>query len=341
MKKAFTLVELIVVITILAILWTIAFMSFQGYSKDARDAKRIQDVRNLLNKLNLKNTTWISYTNMLDERINYDKKIAWIDKLVTGWIADFAVIQENNDNFLDPENWWNYDFATVQGRAEYNWKEQKYSFIQARYWSEKNNKQVIMGNYYKYEQWDAENLFYSDLTWDEKWNNYGLFVWGVTPASMHCVWVDIIIKFEDWTRLTVAWCNLADPSPSTHLSATWTNNSWIWNPEEHYYSWNLDNSSTVVDPCPTWRRLPSYEECWKILPFFEWRYTPNWVGSPFFMPLSGFSVNWNFWNIGVWAGYWSTEEIDSTYSWALWIGPLGGVTYDSTKAVWLSVRCVK
>ncbi|MGB2110634.1 MAG: type IV pilin protein [Patescibacteria group bacterium] len=37
MKKAFTLVELIVVITILAVLATIGFISMSGYTQSARN----------------------------------------------------------------------------------------------------------------------------------------------------------------------------------------------------------------------------------------------------------------------------------------------------------------
>nr|MDD3720348.1 prepilin-type N-terminal cleavage/methylation domain-containing protein [Candidatus Gracilibacteria bacterium] len=52
-KKAFTLVELIVVVTILAILGTIAFISFQSYTKNARDGKRISDLSNIKKNLEL------------------------------------------------------------------------------------------------------------------------------------------------------------------------------------------------------------------------------------------------------------------------------------------------
>lgn len=51
LKKAFTLVELIVVITILAILSTIAFISLSWYQVDARDAKRASDIKSLETKL--------------------------------------------------------------------------------------------------------------------------------------------------------------------------------------------------------------------------------------------------------------------------------------------------
>jgi len=47
LKKAFTLVELIIVITILAILATIAFVSFSNYTKSARDANRVSTLTNL------------------------------------------------------------------------------------------------------------------------------------------------------------------------------------------------------------------------------------------------------------------------------------------------------
>jgi prepilin-type N-terminal cleavage/methylation domain-containing protein len=47
MKKAFTLVELIIVITILAILATIAFVSFSNYTALSRDTKRIVTIESI------------------------------------------------------------------------------------------------------------------------------------------------------------------------------------------------------------------------------------------------------------------------------------------------------
>ena len=43
-KRAFTLVELIVSIVILAILWTIAYTSLTSYAEQARDSTRISDL---------------------------------------------------------------------------------------------------------------------------------------------------------------------------------------------------------------------------------------------------------------------------------------------------------
>ncbi len=46
-KRAFTLVELIVVITILSVLSTVAFISFQWYTNDAKDATKVSDLMNI------------------------------------------------------------------------------------------------------------------------------------------------------------------------------------------------------------------------------------------------------------------------------------------------------
>ncbi|PZM83272.1 hypothetical protein DLH72_03825 [Candidatus Gracilibacteria bacterium] len=50
-KKAFTVVELIVVIFIVGILATIGFISFSGYTQDASDNSRIQDLKTISNLL--------------------------------------------------------------------------------------------------------------------------------------------------------------------------------------------------------------------------------------------------------------------------------------------------
>ncbi len=56
MKKAFTLVELIVVITILAILATIGFVSFSGYLAWARDTNRVAQLKSMSDALELYST---------------------------------------------------------------------------------------------------------------------------------------------------------------------------------------------------------------------------------------------------------------------------------------------
>jgi prepilin-type N-terminal cleavage/methylation domain-containing protein len=54
MKKAFTLVELMVVITVLGILSTIGFVSYVGYAQDSRDGVRVANLNDIKKGLELK-----------------------------------------------------------------------------------------------------------------------------------------------------------------------------------------------------------------------------------------------------------------------------------------------
>ncbi len=56
MKKAFTLVELIVVVTILAILWAIWFVSYNWYLSWVRDTNRTSQLTSLHDGLELYRT---------------------------------------------------------------------------------------------------------------------------------------------------------------------------------------------------------------------------------------------------------------------------------------------
>ncbi len=47
MRKAFTLIELIVVITIIAVLSVVGMVSFSGINMKSRDARRIQDLQKI------------------------------------------------------------------------------------------------------------------------------------------------------------------------------------------------------------------------------------------------------------------------------------------------------
>ena len=73
MKKAFTLIELIVVITILAILSTIAFISLQGYKKESNYQKNNQE-----SYKRIKYDWWLYYTK--NYRKTDDGCISFIDK---------------------------------------------------------------------------------------------------------------------------------------------------------------------------------------------------------------------------------------------------------------------
>lgn len=69
MRKAFTLVELMVVITVIAILMTIAIVSFTRIQKQARDTKRKADVRTLQTALQAYFTEFQAYPIMTTSTI--------------------------------------------------------------------------------------------------------------------------------------------------------------------------------------------------------------------------------------------------------------------------------
>lgn len=67
LKKAFTLVELMVVITVIAILMTIAIVSFTRIQKQARDTKRKADMRTIATALQAYYTEQQQYPVAVDE----------------------------------------------------------------------------------------------------------------------------------------------------------------------------------------------------------------------------------------------------------------------------------
>ena len=69
LKKAFTLVELMVVITVIAILMTIAIVSFTRIQKQARDTKRKADIRTLQTALQAYYTENQAYPISTDETV--------------------------------------------------------------------------------------------------------------------------------------------------------------------------------------------------------------------------------------------------------------------------------
>jgi len=119
MKKAFTLVELIVVITILAILWTIAFISLQWYSRDARDSKRTTDVWNMKTSLELFNVnTWKYPAPDSFNTITYSwSEVIWYQW--TLWKQVTTNLKQLDEIPLDPLMNIQYTYSTTNSYKEY------------------------------------------------------------------------------------------------------------------------------------------------------------------------------------------------------------------------------
>lgn len=131
-KKAFTLVELIVVITILAILWTIAFLSMQWYSADARNSKRVSDLNSISNAVNVwitNGTSIIAYVNGSGSALT-GISIAWTWATVwsdySAWPINYSTLWIKQADFQDPSSntpyvlWattkigWKYEVASIK-----------------------------------------------------------------------------------------------------------------------------------------------------------------------------------------------------------------------------------
>ena len=114
--RGFTLVELIVVITILVILGTIAFINLGGQSASARDSKRTSDVRNLVSQVNIKQTSGVSFVDMINSGSTYQissgaRVLGGTGLTLSDWQTKYNVGTPNyvalgvsGDNFKDPSN---------------------------------------------------------------------------------------------------------------------------------------------------------------------------------------------------------------------------------------------
>ncbi|MDD3145345.1 MAG: type II secretion system protein [Candidatus Gracilibacteria bacterium] len=159
MKKAFTLVELIVVITILAILGTIAFINLQGYSTGARDSKRLSDINNIQKKIGIE----VSKGTNLSSLINTVKTNAGltIDNNPATSIqgtANFVNLKENGDSFKDPITGGDYILSYSVGGSGTG----AYKFTQVSTVNEENNQAVVKGNYYKMQPSDDSSLIVNE-----------------------------------------------------------------------------------------------------------------------------------------------------------------------------------
>lgn len=118
-KKAFTLVELVVIVTILIILSTIWLISYMWYSSDARDSLRLTDLVNIkkaidINKIN----TWKlpQITNPVEIKV-------WTEIIFRQWTFWNATISDLkwliNKNPKDPLTKLEYSYSVTSDGKEY------------------------------------------------------------------------------------------------------------------------------------------------------------------------------------------------------------------------------
>ena len=269
MKKAFTLVELIVVITILAILWTIAFISLSWYSKEARDSKRVTDTSSLLSKINIEEVKWRQFSELITKTEDVELKILGTENspVKTFWRANFENLKEAPENFKDPSNKsQDYPLAFAIG---WTWRD-AYKFVQIATISEKDNKNIIKWNYYKLEDSDAVSLFHSwTTTYEEsklplvyeidKWGNNTWWntSWGWETANWTCK------SYTAWNWTFTEWKPTSEDIDWQTTDSTWA--CYVKCDTDHYWNWTLCNKVEIWTDPNTWFKWelnPSWEEQW-------------------------------------------------------------------------------
>ncbi|MDD2907427.1 MAG: InlB B-repeat-containing protein, partial [Candidatus Gracilibacteria bacterium] len=155
-KKAFTLVELIVVITILAILGTIAFINLQGYSISARDSKRISDINNIMKKVGIESSKGTSLSSLINTtKTNTGLTIDGNNTALSiQGTANFLNLKEDGNSFKDPITNGDYVLSYSVGGTGTG----AYKFNQVSTINEELNQAVVKGNYYKMQTLDSSSI---------------------------------------------------------------------------------------------------------------------------------------------------------------------------------------
>ena len=126
-KKAFTLVELIVVIVILAILATIAILSLVWYSSDARNSKRSSDLGSISTAITTYQTSWNSLLSFIwsnsswaisaSSIVAWTWVISWTD--YKSWNPNYTALWLKPNDFKDPS--WNNEYL-IWITTKLDWK---------------------------------------------------------------------------------------------------------------------------------------------------------------------------------------------------------------------------
>jgi len=298
-KRAFTLVELIVVITILAILWTIAFISLQWYSRDARDSVRTTDLASISKQLELMIIkAWTVYIpeNKVDITasgtiISYQWEM-WQDTLNKLWV---------NNWWLDPVDQSPYIYTTTKNLKQY----ELMGFLE--WWLVYNQSPHSISPIGREVGWGLIPQTYAATNLKNrfpivKWNSIWIFLNPVTkePVNNTWIWLDIV-------NTTISYTSYLDNSSSWIV--TWT--------------WQLLKNSLAHVINPVWSCnsiLKSWNSKWdwvyKINPNWTWSFdvycdmTTNWGGWTWL-----FSVNpaWTTWRFD------SNEWTNPTLRWSKFI----------------------
>jgi len=231
-KKAFTLVELIVVITILAILWTIVFISFQWYSQSSRNSVRISDVNKVESALELFFIDSWKYPDPTNPvTVTYNWSDVWYQG--TFWSTTNTSLWTISKVITDPLLNIEYGYSVSNTKTEYQ------IWLSLEWWPSGFNNSKIINSTYAIDS-------YAYVTWSYNWRVLKVSSW----------WIDYVLAVPsiittDLTNLDLSYIISNDKLVYNNYinlppSYKWTSlfNSWsiLYNPETILvYSWSISD----------------------------------------------------------------------------------------------------
>jgi len=254
MKKAFTLVELIVVITILAILWTIAFISLQWYSRDARDSTRTADISNIKTSLELFSLqTWKYPTPDNFSTITYSWTAEDVWYQWTLWQQVTTNLKQLDEIPLDPLMNTEYIYSVTNSYKEYevlSLYEWSVAYNQSPHSISPKGREVAAIFPQTYAAWTL------NLTPKVAWTYNGVFV----KTKSYIIPTPSIITAEpgnillDWTKIKSQVITNGKNIPNIWTAKT---NTWALNVNFIPYTWSINKSSS------TWAMITAMKQIQK------------------------------------------------------------------------------
>lgn len=119
MKKAFTLVELIVVITILAVLATVAFISFQWYTQSAKNSVVSSDIKNMKKAFDLHLLQWNSLPEPDGPTLDITKAGAPVSTQWYLWQSVVVAVQSITSAPINPTTQELFSYSKTRFSNEY------------------------------------------------------------------------------------------------------------------------------------------------------------------------------------------------------------------------------
>jgi prepilin-type N-terminal cleavage/methylation domain-containing protein len=221
LKKAFTLVELIVVIVILAILWTVAYIYIINYNTNARDTVRITDIKSIRKTLDVyfyKEWNYPDPTDWVD--VTYSWATAWTQWVF--WVETRKKTWMISTIPLDPLTGNPYAYSVTNQKVEY----QLWAALELKE-SQKNDLEWMLIN----KVYASEDTLATYIIWNYNWKIVKVSTW----------WLDYIITTPTIIASDLSNTDILQILDNKRLSYSNFSNL------PHSYSWVTSNNDNIFD----------------------------------------------------------------------------------------------